>query len=85
MKKIFSINPATEEVLAESPLLTKDQLEKKIYLSHDAFKKWRKVSFSEKKVLMKRVGKILLKDKEKFARMITLEMGKTIRESLAEV
>ncbi|EKE14616.1 MAG: Succinate-semialdehyde dehydrogenase [uncultured bacterium] len=85
MKKLFSINPATEEILAEFSILTNDQLEKKIGLSNDAFKKWRKVSFAEKKVLMKRVVKILLRDKEKFARIITLEMGKTTRESLAEV
>jgi len=49
------------------------------------FKQWKKVPFSEKKQLMKKVASILLKDKEKLARTITLEMGKTIRESLMEV
>jgi len=85
IKKIFSINPATEEVLAEFPILTKDQLEKRINFSSSIFKQWKKVPFSEKKQLMKKVASILLKDKEKLARTITLEMGKTIRESLMEV
>ena len=85
MKKMFSINPATEEVLAEFPILTKEQLEEKIDLSFSTFKEWKKIPFSKKKILMKRVAAILLKEKEKLARMITLEMGKTIRESLMEV
>ncbi len=85
MKKMFSINPATEEVLAEFPVLTKNQLEEKIDLSASTFEQWKKVSFSIKKYLMKRASVILLKEKEKLARTITLEMGKTIRESLMEV
>ncbi|MCR4276946.1 MAG: NAD-dependent succinate-semialdehyde dehydrogenase [Candidatus Roizmanbacteria bacterium] len=85
MKKMFSINPATEEVLAEFPVLTKNQLEEKIDLSASTFEQWKKVSFSKKKYLMKRASVILLKEKEKLARTITLEMGKTIRESLMEV
>ncbi|MCR4312849.1 MAG: NAD-dependent succinate-semialdehyde dehydrogenase, partial [Candidatus Roizmanbacteria bacterium] len=79
------INPATEEVLAEFPVLTKNQLEEKIDLSASTFEQWKKVSFSKKKYLMKRASVILLKEKEKLARTITLEMGKTIRESLMEV
>lgn len=85
MKKMFSINPATEEVLAEFPILTNSQLEEKINLSYSTFKQWKKVPFPKKKYLMKRAAEILLKEKEKFARTITLEMGKTIRESLMEV
>jgi succinate-semialdehyde dehydrogenase/glutarate-semialdehyde dehydrogenase len=85
MKKMFSINPATEEIFGEFPMLTESELENKINLSQETFKKWKKVSFSEKKVLMKRAGKILLRGKEKFAKMITQEMGKKIGESLAEV
>ncbi len=85
MKKMFSINPATEEILGEYPILTNEQLDKKINFSSETFNKWRKVSFSEKATLMKKVAKILLQDKEKFAKTITQEMGKTIRESLLEV
>jgi len=85
MKKLFSINPATEEIFGEFPILTENELENKINLSHEAFKKWKKVPFSEKKVLMKKVGKILLLHKQKFAKMITMEMGKNIEESTAEV
>lgn len=85
MKKLFSINPATEEILAEFPILNEGQLDEKINLGFQTFKKWRAVSFVEKKSLMKKVGKLLLQDKEKFAKIITLEMGKTIGESFAEV
>lgn len=85
MKKLFSINPATEELLGEFPILTKNQLEEKINFSFLAFKQWKKISFLKKKILMKKVSRILIRDKEKFARIITLEMGKTIIESLMEI
>lgn len=85
MKKIFSINPATEEIFGEFPILTEGELEDKINLSQASFKKWKKVSFSKRKFLMEKVGKILLRDREKLAKMITQEMGKKIGESLAEV
>ncbi|MFA6017166.1 MAG: NAD-dependent succinate-semialdehyde dehydrogenase [Patescibacteria group bacterium] len=85
MKKIFSINPATEETLKEYSLLTKDELENKIQLSLQAFEAWKKRSFAKKKILLNKVAAILRRDKEKFARTITLEMGKTIKESLGEV
>ncbi|MFA6533055.1 MAG: NAD-dependent succinate-semialdehyde dehydrogenase [Patescibacteria group bacterium] len=85
MKKMFSVNPATEEIFGEFPILTENELENKINLSQEAFKKWKKTPFSEKKVLMKRAAKILLRDKEKFSKMITQEMGKKIEESVAEV
>jgi succinate-semialdehyde dehydrogenase/glutarate-semialdehyde dehydrogenase len=85
MKKMFSINPATGEVMAEFPLLSETVLQEKIELAGNTFKTWKKVPFSKKKHLMKTVAEIILRDKEKFARMITLEMGKTIRESTAEV
>jgi succinate-semialdehyde dehydrogenase/glutarate-semialdehyde dehydrogenase len=85
MKKIYSINPATEEILAEFSILTKAQIEEKIILSSKAFEKWKKTTFQVRKTLMKKVAKILLRDKKKYARTITLEMGKTIKESLSEV
>ncbi len=85
MKKMFSINPATEEIFGEFPMLTESELANKINLSQETFKKWKKTSFSERKFLMEKVGKILLRDKEKFAKMITQEMGKKLTESLAEV
>lgn len=85
MKKLFSVNPATEKIFGEFPIITESELEKKINLSQSSFKKWKKAPFSERKFLMKKVGKILLRNKEKFAKMITGEMGKKIGESTAEV
>lgn len=85
MKKIFSINPATEEILKEYFLLTKGELENKIQLSSRAFEVWKKIPFSKKKNLLNKVASILRRDKAKFSRTITLEMGKTIKESLGEV
>ncbi|MCB9231964.1 MAG: NAD-dependent succinate-semialdehyde dehydrogenase [Bacteroidia bacterium] len=50
-----------------------------------AFLEWRKVSLTERAALMARAGQVLRENAPKYARMITLEMGKPITESLAEV
>jgi succinate-semialdehyde dehydrogenase/glutarate-semialdehyde dehydrogenase len=85
MKKMISFNPATEEVLGEYPMLNEVQLREKMDLSYKTFKTWKKVPFSKKKNLFKKIAASLRLNKEKFGRIITLEMGKTIRESTAEV
>jgi succinate-semialdehyde dehydrogenase/glutarate-semialdehyde dehydrogenase len=85
MSKISSVNPATGELLATFPLLTKDQLGKKITKSQHSFETWKTSSFSKRRTLLKKVAALLRKNKEHFATIITQEMGKTIKESLSEV
>lgn len=85
MLKISSVNPATGELIATFPLLTKDQLEKKITKSQHSFETWKTSSFSKRRTLLNKVAMLLRKNKEHYATIITQEMGKTIKESLSEV
>jgi len=80
-----SINPYDQSVVAEFELLNDATIEKKLANASTGFKIWRRKSFAERGLLMNNVAKILLDNKEKYARMITTEMGKTIAEARAEV
>ena len=49
------------------------------------WKSWKETSFSHRAALMKKAAEVLQSRKEEFTRLITLEMGKLLRESAAEV
>ena len=83
--KIHTINPATEEKIKVYNLFTKLQLDSTITKSRDGFKKWKSHSVKYRSSTIKQIGKGLLKNKNKFAKLITEEMGKPIKESIAEI
>lgn len=84
-KQIHSINPATEKKLASYTLLTKNELNDALRTSTNAFHKWKTTGFDIRANMLRRVAELLKKNKVRYAMMITAEMGKTIRESIAEV
>jgi succinate-semialdehyde dehydrogenase/glutarate-semialdehyde dehydrogenase len=80
-----SINPFSQEVIAEHEVLTNAQLNQKLQLSESAFKIWKNTSFQERADKMRKLANILRENKEKLGLLITNEMGKIISESIAEV
>jgi succinate-semialdehyde dehydrogenase/glutarate-semialdehyde dehydrogenase len=80
-----SINPFSQEVIAEHEVLTNAQLNHKLKLSGNAFKDWKTTSFQQRADKMQRLAGILRENKEKLGLLITNEMGKIIAESIAEV
>lgn len=83
--KIQSINPATQTVNKEFDSFTKEQLAQICKDSKKAFLKWKNLELSERTSLIRRLGQELNSNKEKYAELITLEMGKNIKESKAEI
>ncbi len=80
-----SINPATEAVLAAFDEFTPEQVDEALDQAHGAFSAWRETSFDERAALLRRAAAYLRAHKDELARLATLEMGKTIAESEAEV
>ena len=80
-----SINPFNNETIASYDALTEKELEKKLALAEETFKSWRHVSLAERTSLIQRGGQVLRDEKEAYAKMISLEMGKPITESRGEV
>lgn len=76
-----SINPYTGEVLKEFETQSNPDLSP----SEKAFNNWRKLSITDRGVALKKVADLLENNKEKYARLITTEMGKPLREAEYEI
>jgi succinate-semialdehyde dehydrogenase/glutarate-semialdehyde dehydrogenase len=81
---IATINPATGELLKSFEALTDAQIEVKLQKAAHTFSSYRHVSFAERARMMLKAAEILEKEKETFARMMTTEMGKTLRSAVDE-
>ncbi len=81
---IATINPATGEVIKTFAPLTEAETEKKVQLAVSTFKAERKTPFSVRAQRMRKAAEILERDKDKFAHLMTLEMGKTFKSAVAE-
>jgi succinate-semialdehyde dehydrogenase/glutarate-semialdehyde dehydrogenase len=82
---IQSINPATDEVLDTFPETSPEELERTLADGHDAFVTWRGRPFAERSARMHEVARLLRERKDALARTMTLEMGKPIVQSEAEI
>jgi len=80
---IATINPATGEVIKEFKPLIDAEIEKKLQLAVSVFKSERRTSFAERAKRMLKAAEILERDKDKFGRLMTLEMGKTYKSAVA--
>jgi succinate-semialdehyde dehydrogenase/glutarate-semialdehyde dehydrogenase len=81
---IATTNPATGEVVKTFTALTDAEIEKKVQLAVAAFKAEKKTPFSVRAERMLKAAKIIERDKEKFAHLMTLEMGKPYKQAVAE-
>ena len=84
--KIKTVNPATEEILAEYEAVSPEQVNHEVQDSRVIFEKiWKKFDISERAKLLRNLSHILDDRKKEFATIITKEMGKPISESTAEI
>ncbi|MGC2448017.1 MAG: NAD-dependent succinate-semialdehyde dehydrogenase [Candidatus Sulfotelmatobacter sp.] len=81
---IATINPATGEVIKTFPPLSEAEIEKKLQLAVKIFRQERKTPYAVRAQRMRKAAEILERDKEKFAHLMTLEMGKTYKSAVAE-
>jgi succinate-semialdehyde dehydrogenase/glutarate-semialdehyde dehydrogenase len=83
--RLRSINPYTGSVIEEFEEFSDVKLEDILIQSANAFEKWKMTAFSSRKLLLKKVAEILTSNAGEYALSITMEMGKPIFESKAEV
>ena len=81
---IATINPATGEVLQTFQPLSDAQIEQKLQLAVTAFRAESSTPFPERARRMLKAAEILERDKDKFAHLMTLEMGKPSKAAVAE-
>ncbi len=82
---ISSINPATEELLAEFDPWSEAQVDAAVDEVATAQRAWRRMNVEERAVPMRRAAALLRERAEPYGALITSEMGKPIVEAEAEV
>src|SRR3569623_751570 len=80
-----SINPATGEEIGTYEELSPAEIDAKLDKAVAAFRRWRTSELTERSALLSRIADRFEAEKERLARMATLEMGKTFATSAAEV
>jgi succinate-semialdehyde dehydrogenase/glutarate-semialdehyde dehydrogenase len=80
-----TLNPASGELIEEFPTWDEEQLEATLLQSATATTGWQASSMAERSKLMHRAAELLRERSGELATLITLEMGKLLKESKAEV
>ncbi len=80
-----SINPYNNQLIKEYPEHSLNEAKNILQKVENEWQRWKNTSFSERSYLMKNVAKILRNESEYYAKLITSEMGKIIKESIAEI
>jgi len=81
---IATTNPATGEVVLTFEPLSDAETERKLQRAVKAFRAERNTPFVERARRMNKAADILERDKDKFGRLMTLEMGKPYKAAVAE-
>src|SRR5262245_32704973 len=81
---IATVNPATGDCVATFDTLTESQLDEKLGRAAAGFLTYRRTSFAERAGWMNRAAEILEAEKDAFARIMTLEMGKPLEAARQE-
>ena len=82
---IASINPTTGETLKTFEPLKNSEIAAKLDIAGKAFEKYRQTSFLERSHWLEQTAIILDQEKADLGKLMTLEMGKTLKAAIAEV
>lgn len=82
--KLKTLNPATEEILKEYDIMTKEKIHESVKKAREAFSEWKK-DIHKRSDFLYAFANEFRKNKEILAKTATQEMGKAIKESRSEV
>ena len=83
-RKLMTLNPATEEILNEYDIMTKEKINEAVRRAREAFSDWKKDIHIRADSLYA-FAREFRKNRENLARTSTQEMGKAIKESRSEI
>src|SRR6476646_5207405 len=83
-RTVASVSPFSGELLREFEQHSDDAVESKIALAATAFREYRKIPFAQRAAWMLRAAEILESEKDMFGRLMTQEMGKTLKSAVQE-
>jgi succinate-semialdehyde dehydrogenase/glutarate-semialdehyde dehydrogenase len=80
-----SINPVNGELIKEYNYISDQELENKIDKAWSAFQAWKDTDIGKRAEMLRRYGRVIEKNMDKYANQISLEMGKTLRDARIEL
>jgi succinate-semialdehyde dehydrogenase/glutarate-semialdehyde dehydrogenase len=79
-----SVNPTTGELIESFAEIGDAALEAALARAQQTFRAYRRTSFAERADWLQKAGQLLADEKDKWARLMTQEMGKTYKAAVAE-
>jgi len=81
---IATVNPATGETLRVFDALSDDELEGRLEAAIGAFTGWRATPVATRGEVVRKAGVLLEQHKDRYGRLMTLEMGKPLEAAIEE-
>lgn len=82
---IQSVNPFNNKLIKTYNEMSYEEVDSIIHSSQKAFERWKRIPIKERASLMKNAGNVLRQNIKQYSEIMTLEMGKPIAQSKAEV
>ena len=79
------LNPATGQVFARAPLLSRAQLDHAVAAARRAFPAWRATAVADRRAAIGRMAQILTDNAAALAELLTLEQGKPVGQARDEI
>ena len=83
--KLKSINPHDQLIVGELKISTQLEIKKAVKRAKEAFLQWKDLSITKRVEYIKKFKQEVVKNKEKIAKLTTLEMGKPFQQSIDDV
>jgi succinate-semialdehyde dehydrogenase / glutarate-semialdehyde dehydrogenase len=81
---IATVNPATGQTIRTFTPLSEPELDARLQCAADAFRRYRRTPLSDRTRMLLKAAEILESEKEKFGRLMVIEMGKTLKAAVEE-
>ncbi len=82
---LSSVNPATGEKIRDYETISNDDAKGVVDAAHEAFLGWRETSFETRSAALKKAATLLRGEAQDLGRLMSLEMGKPIKQVAAEI
>lgn len=82
---IQTINPATGKIEKTYLEFSKEEIKNSINYAQQAYLKWKETDINQRSRLMKNAASVMRNKRDEYAYIITTEMGKPIKQAIAEV
>jgi acyl-CoA reductase-like NAD-dependent aldehyde dehydrogenase len=85
MTQYATVDPTTGKVVCEFPTMSDPDVEDALGRAHAAYRSWSRTDLTQRAAVLLRVAELHRHHATELAKLMTLEMGKPVRQAMAEV